>query len=191
MRSKIYLLQNYVAITIPAITTTTSHDCCHFLIKISLLIPITHSASRQKRSTSYKKHPRQNKAISRVYNKGKSQISLFYTHSIHELGDAGRDAVIALAPVDGRATRLEGLPHLGPRLLSFVRMTAAAAFPRRSPAHARVHYCWWVRPTTTLCCCCWRTAAGDRNSASTATVALCSSGEIMPRTSDKYLVGTQ
>ena len=141
MRSKIYLLQNYVAITIPAITTTTSHDCCHFLIKISLLIPITHSASRQKRSTSYKKHPRQNKAISRVYNKGKSQISLFYTHSIHELGDAGRDAVIALAPVDGRATRLEGLPHLGPRLLSFVRMTAAAAFPRRSPAHARVHYC--------------------------------------------------
>lgn len=33
------------------------------------------------------------------------------TNRVHEFSDAGRDVVVALAPVDGRAASLEGFPH--------------------------------------------------------------------------------
>lgn len=33
------------------------------------------------------------------------------TNRVHKLGDAGRDVIVALAPVDGRAASLEGFPH--------------------------------------------------------------------------------
>lgn len=33
------------------------------------------------------------------------------TNRVHKLGDAGRDVVVALTPVHGRAASLEGFPH--------------------------------------------------------------------------------